>query len=155
MPKAFNAFVIASVIVRDGDRFLLLEEDRLGQRMLNMPGGRMNPNEVPSETACRETREETGIDVRMGALVGVVQGTWADGALFAKFIFEGERVGGEERAEKTAKIHWLTAEQLLDPKTLPAPILPVDEALLREYLSEKKAVTPFFYRYGEDGFERA
>ncbi len=150
MPKSFNAFVIASAIIKHEGKFLVFEEDRLGKRMLNFPGGRMCPNEIPSETAAREALEETGLEVRITDLVAVVQGTWADGGLFAKFIFEAEKLGGAEHAEKTATIHWLTAEQILDPAQRPAPFLAVDEAAIVEYLTKKKSVTPFFYGFDEE-----
>lgn len=156
MPKSFNAFVIASAIIKRGDQFLVFEEERLGQRLLNFPGGRMCPNEIPSETAAREAQEETGLTIRITNLVAVTQGTWADGGLFAKFIFEAEALGGHEQAEKTATIHWLTKEQILDPAQRPAPFLAVDEAAIIEYLSERQSITPFFYRFDQErGFFRA
>ncbi len=140
------------MLIKDEGRILLLEEDRMNQRMLNVPGGRMRPGETPMETAIREVQEETGIEARLHSLVAVIQGTWSDGGLFAKFVFEGEKIGGTERAEKTALIHWLTPEQVLNPSERPAPILDVDEAMLREYLTNKKEATPFFYRYAENAF---
>lgn len=120
--------------------------------MLNAPGGRVKPGETPMETAIREVREETGIEIELHALVAVVQGTWSDGGLFAKFVFEGVKIGGEEEAEKTATIHWLTPDQIMDPLQRPVPILGVDEDMLRQYISDKKVVTPFFYRYAEGEF---
>lgn len=154
MPKPFNAFIVASALIKHDGRILLLEEDRLNQRMLNAPGGRVKPGETPMETAVREVREETGIEARLHTLVAVIQGTWSDGGLFAKFVFEGEKIGGEERAEKTATTHWLAPEQIVDPLQRPVPILGVDEAMLLEYVTNKKEVTPFFYRYAEDGFKQ-
>jgi 8-oxo-dGTP pyrophosphatase MutT (NUDIX family) len=121
--KPFNAFVIAAAIVRDGDRIMLLEEERIGKRQLNAPGGRVKPFESPSETAVREVKEETGLDIRLLGLVAVVEGTWSDGGKFAKFIFEAEKVGGAEKAEKDFQIHWLLKEEVLDSnlRSLPIP----------------------------------
>ncbi len=154
MPKPFNAFIIASAIVKNNGQILLLEEDRIGERMLNAPGGRVKPGETPMETAIREVQEETGVEIRLTSLVAVVQGTWSDGGLFAKFVFDAEKIGGEERAEKTSVIHWLTPDQIVDPTKRSIPILAVDEAMLVEYVTSEKEVTPFFYQYAENGFHQ-
>lgn len=152
--KPFNAFVIAAAIVRDGDRIMLLEEERIGKRQLNAPGGRVKPFESPSETAVREVKEETGLDIRLIDLVAVVEGTWADGGKFAKFIFEAEKIGGTEIAEKDFKIHWLSKEKILDSNLRSLPILKIDKDALVEYISSKKTITPFFYTFQNNEFQR-
>lgn len=152
--KPFNAFVIASAIVRNGDRIMLLEEERVGKRQLNVPGGRVKPFESPSETAVREVKEETGLEIRLLNLVAIVEGTWSDGGKFAKFIFDAEQIGGAEIAEKDFKIHWLTKEEVLDPNLRPLSILKVDEDALMEYLASKKTITPFFYTFNDGEFKR-
>ncbi len=152
--KPFNAFVIAAAIVRKGDRILLLEENRQDVRKLNMPGGRVRPFDAPSDTAIREVKEETGLDIRLTGLVGVIEGTWSDGGKFAKFVFEGERIGGEERPEKDTCVHWLTQDEILDPARQPAPLLTIDEDMLKEYFTSKKTLTPFFYTWRDEAFER-
>lgn len=152
--KPFNAFIIAAAIVQDGNRIMLLEEERVGIRQLNAPGGRVKPFESPSETAIREVKEETGLDIRLIGLVAVIEGTWADGGKFAKFVFEAEKAGGAEKAEKDFQIHWLSKEQVLDANLRSLPILKVDEDALAEYFKSKKTVTPFFYTFQNNEFQR-
>src|SRR5690606_18486495 len=63
---------VATVVVADG-RMLMVEESVAGQLVLNQPAGHLEPDESLFEAALRETREETGWDVRLTAFVGAYQ----------------------------------------------------------------------------------
>jgi len=63
---------VATVVVRDG-RLLMVEEMVGGQRVLNQPAGHLEPDESLLDAALRETREETGWDVRLTAFIGAYQ----------------------------------------------------------------------------------
>lgn len=63
---------VATVVVRDG-RLLVVEEQVDGRRVLNQPAGHLEPDESLLDAALRETREETGWDVRLTAFVGAYQ----------------------------------------------------------------------------------
>ncbi|MBB2937240.1 ADP-ribose pyrophosphatase YjhB (NUDIX family) [Amycolatopsis bartoniae] len=43
-----------------------------GRGLWSLPGGRVEPGESDAQAVVREMREETGLDVRPGALVGTV-----------------------------------------------------------------------------------
>jgi 8-oxo-dGTP pyrophosphatase MutT (NUDIX family) len=75
------------VAVVDGDRRVLLlhtcDPHRLGTEMWELPGGGLDPGEVPVDGARRELYEETGIDAEdLGPRLGVVE---------ADFTFAGRR----------------------------------------------------------------
>ena len=63
---------VATVVVRAG-RFLVVEEEAQGLRVLNQPAGHLEPGESLAEAARRETLEETGWDVRLTAFIGAYQ----------------------------------------------------------------------------------
>ena len=63
---------VATVVVADG-RLLCVEERVNGQLVLNQPAGHLEPDESLLEAALRETREETGWDVRLTAFLGAYQ----------------------------------------------------------------------------------
>lgn len=78
---------VACVVPRDGT-FLLVEESIRGQLVLNQPAGHLEPNETLAAAARRETREETGWEVDLEALIGVYQWTNRDGDRhFLRFTF--------------------------------------------------------------------
>ncbi|GAB1407462.1 NUDIX hydrolase [Thermomonas brevis] len=63
---------VATLVVRDG-RLLCVEERTNGHLVINQPAGHLEPNESLLEAAVRETREETGWNVRITHLVGAYQ----------------------------------------------------------------------------------
>ena len=58
----------------------------------NLPGGGMESGELPTETAIRETREETGLEVTIDRLVGVYGKKDKDDVVFA---FTCRMTGGQ------------------------------------------------------------
>ena len=60
-PCAFRRHFTASAFVVEAGRVLLLLHARKGLWL--PPGGHVEPDESPDRAACREVREETGLDV--------------------------------------------------------------------------------------------
>ena len=64
--------VVASIVERDG-KFLLVEEDIGGARVLNQPAGHWEAGETLEGAARRETLEESGWDVEPTDLLGIYE----------------------------------------------------------------------------------
>ncbi|RAY13279.1 NUDIX hydrolase [Actinomadura craniellae] len=61
-------------IIRDSGRLLLIRRGRPpGAGLWSLPGGRVEPGESDVAAVVREVREETGLLVRPGRLVGTVE----------------------------------------------------------------------------------
>jgi 8-oxo-dGTP pyrophosphatase MutT (NUDIX family) len=68
--------VVAGVVLRKGETFLLVEETDPPHRGLwNLPGGRVEAGESIEQGARREAREETGFEVRLGRKLPIHQNT--------------------------------------------------------------------------------
>ena len=81
---------VATVVARDG-QLLMVEERVSGQLVLNQPAGHLEPDESLAEAALRETREETGWDVRLTAFVGAYQWKATEtGRHYLRFAFAAE-----------------------------------------------------------------
>jgi ADP-ribose pyrophosphatase YjhB (NUDIX family) len=80
----------AFTVIGDEDNKVLWVK-RTDYDIWNLPGGRSEPGEAPWETAVRETREETGLEIRLTGLSGVYIKT-ADNSMV--FCFTAEVVGG-------------------------------------------------------------
>lgn len=62
--------VSAIAVVLDEQKRILLVHRR-DMDFWDLPGGGMEPGELPTEAAIRETKEETGLDVSVGRLFAV------------------------------------------------------------------------------------
>lgn len=77
------------VVVQHEDRFLLVQERKHDQSWY-VPAGRVEPGETFAEAAVRETREETGVPVR---LVGIVRVEHSPAHSRMRVIFLAEPLG--------------------------------------------------------------
>jgi ADP-ribose pyrophosphatase YjhB (NUDIX family) len=84
-------------------------------------GGAVDPGESPKEAAIRETREEIGVEVRLGRLLDVVGGpefeiTYPNGdrAAYMSAVYDGTIVDGIPAPAdgELSKVAWFTREEL-------------------------------------------
>lgn len=126
---------VSSVYIVSEDRVLLIFHRKF--RKWLAPGGHLDPNELPSEAAIREAREETGLEVELLSDEHV----WVD-CRHAKSIprpflcqlqevpafgdqpchqhidsiYIGRPIGGEETVNRseTEGLRWFTADEIQD-----------------------------------------
>ena len=115
---------VATVVVRDG-RLLVVEERANGRLVLNQPAGHLEPDESLADAALRETREETGWDVRLTAFIGAYQ--WkapkqpdgSGGRHYLRFAFAAEPERHHpDRAldEGIVRALWMTPQALQEAR---------------------------------------
>jgi len=106
---------VAAVVERDG-RFLLVEEEANGRRVLNQPAGHLDPGESLAQAVVREALEETAHRVVPTALLGVYRWTYEpEDVTFLRFAFicrvEGVEAGRALDTEILAAV-WLSPAEL-------------------------------------------
>jgi 8-oxo-dGTP pyrophosphatase MutT (NUDIX family) len=106
---------VATVVVRDG-RLLCVEERSNGHLVINQPAGHLEPDESLLEAAVRETREETGWNVRITHVVGAYQWKAPEtGRHYMRFAFAAEpveEIPGATLDEGIVRAMWLTPQEL-------------------------------------------
>ena len=97
------AMTAVSISILDVDRRLLLGRD-VEMNFWTLPGGAVDPNEQPADAAVRECFEETGLLVKLDALIGVFGGPEflihypnGDVAYYTTAAFRGFIVGGSHK----------------------------------------------------------
>jgi 8-oxo-dGTP diphosphatase len=110
----------ASVVISDErGRVLLIHED-YGRHRWGLPGGRHEPGESIEETAIREAKEETNLEIELGELIGEYQIVSAVGekqldvSVFIATIVSGDLEPNEGEIDE---IGWFHPNELPHPMT--------------------------------------
>lgn len=111
---------VAAVIEKQG-RFLLVEEQSDGQRVVNQPAGHMEDGESLVQAAVREVLEETGQRFHPLGLVGIyryrIPKGGDQGLTYLRYCFHGTAEPSADAPPIDADILgqlWLTPAQLRD-----------------------------------------
>ena len=106
---------VAAVIERDG-KFLFVEEEVDGRRVLNQPAGHLDPGESLTHACAREVMEETAHEFVPGALVGIYRWKYEPkDVTFLRFCFAGKILSHDEKRKLDKEIvalHWLSLDEL-------------------------------------------
>ncbi len=110
--------VTVAVVIEDKGRYLMVEErDKLaGGLVFNQPAGHLEPGEGLLQAALRETREETGWEVELTAIIGASLATAPNGITYFRNSFAARplrQIQGAVLDADIEGIHWLTYEEIL------------------------------------------
>jgi 8-oxo-dGTP diphosphatase len=87
-----------------------------------LPGGRIEENEQPSETAIRETKEETGINISLLSDRPIVMSCIeATGNHIIKLAYIAKYIGGkiDTKDKGTSDVKWFSKESIKELQTTP------------------------------------
>jgi len=110
-----------------GQLLMVRRANEPGRGQWSLPGGRVEPGESDASAVARELREETGLEVRVGSLIGSVQR-----GPFLIFDYAAVAVGGSlEPGDDASAAAWVTRAEFdaLDLVALLADTLAGWEAL--------------------------
>jgi 8-oxo-dGTP diphosphatase len=104
---------VGGVITDDSGRLLLiLRGHDPGKGLWSIPGGRVEPGESDAQAVVRELREETGLTVTCGPLLGAVERPGLAGAVVDIRDYLAVVTGGKVAAGDDADaVRWVTAAE--------------------------------------------
>jgi 8-oxo-dGTP pyrophosphatase MutT (NUDIX family) len=146
MTDPWRPSVTVAAVVERGGRFLLVEEEIDGRRVLNQPAGHLDPGESLVAACRREVLEETAHHFAPRALVGIYRWHYAPkDVTFLRFCFCGEVEGVEEGRALDRGIvaaRWLSREEVLERR--PQHRSPLVEQCLRDFLAGRRFALELF-----------
>lgn len=118
-PKPNSIVVAVTVFVQD-ERGRVLLIQRTDNGLWALPGGAQDFGEYIAETAVRETREETGVDIEVTGVVGIYTNPnhvveYSDGEVRQQFsiCFYGRYIAGEPTtSDESAAVRWVAQAEL-------------------------------------------
>lgn len=130
---------VAAVIEQDS-RFLVVEENYDGVRVLNQPAGHLDPGESLVAACAREVLEETAHRFTPESLVGIYRWYYAPRDItFIRFTFAGRLDGVEQGRALDKEIvaaHWYTRAELVAKAAMHRT--PLVMACIDDYLAGKR-----------------
>jgi ADP-ribose pyrophosphatase YjhB (NUDIX family) len=105
--------VVVGCIVKRGSKYLFVKENPNGRVVYNLPAGHVDKNETLEDAAIRETREETGYDVRIIKQLALYHETAPQ---TVKHVYLAEITGGYEMAQEgeIIEVVWKTFDELIE-----------------------------------------
>ena len=102
-------------VIKDGQgRLLLIKRGHAPAAGLwSLPGGRIEPGETDAEALVREMREETGLVIEAGQLIGTARRPAQDGSVFDIRDYAAAVIGGTLRpGDDAVDARWVDASEL-------------------------------------------
>lgn len=135
-PRATRVVPAASAVITDEQGHVLLGK-RTDNTLWTIPGGTMKSGETIAETAIREVKEETGIDVEVVSLIGIYSNPnhvveYSDGEVRQQFsvCFACRRVGGElATSDETSEVGYFSPDELEHMEIHPSIRLRIQHSL--------------------------
>jgi 8-oxo-dGTP diphosphatase len=120
---------VGAVIKDDQGRLLLIKRGHEpGAGLWSLPGGRIEPGETDAQALVREMREETGLAVEAGPLLGSVRRPAPGGDVLDIRDYTATITGGTLRpGDDAADARWVAASEL--------PRMPITEGLVEALTS--------------------
>jgi ADP-ribose pyrophosphatase YjhB (NUDIX family) len=108
---------VGAVITDESGRMLLiLRGHEPGKGLWSVPGGRIEPGETDEQAVIREVREETGLEVTCGRLLGAAVLAGTAGAIvdvrdYVAELAGGAAAGAAVAGDDAAGLRWVTPAQ--------------------------------------------
>jgi len=131
-PAARPRKIVVAGLCRSESGAVFLSQRRADQAMpllWELPGGKVEPGELPEEALRRELREELDVDAQVDGIYEVIGHRYPEFDL-VMMVYKC-RFDREPRAAEVAAVRWVAPGQLGDLPILPAD-LPLVERLRRE-----------------------
>ena len=107
-----KAIVVGVCIKNDNNEILMVQEakDEI-KGLFNIPAGKLDPSESIIDGAIRETKEETGFDVKLDSVLCI---QYLENKSILKIVFNATIISGNINFDKNAimGIKWISIEEL-------------------------------------------
>ena len=130
-------------VTPNGQKELLFIKHRHGTHW-SFPKGHMEEGETEVQTALREVKEETGLDIKKPVLCGIKQWYTEEAGRYIVLFFKTNQFSGKVQSSDEGEIYWVPKEKLLQCKLA----RDMDEMYR---IFESDGLTEMYYYKNEEG----
>lgn len=137
--KPEKAVFTNMVMVFDDKNNVVVERRVKGWNGLVFPGGHLKEKETATESAIREIKEETGLNISKLKLCGIKQWFHPDEGRNVCFLFKTNVYSGEIVSSSEGEIFWMPLDKLMESKEVASGF----DIMLKVFLDE--SINEMFY----------
>ena len=105
---------VGAIVVDDGSLLMVQRDTEPARGLWTLPGGRVEAGEFLSQAVAREVREETGLDVVPGGLVGILEVPGDPHYVILDFAATIERRADPVAADDAADARWVPLDKVAE-----------------------------------------
>ena len=130
----FQVFPAVKAVIKNKNKFLVIKQIVGDKEFWDIPGGKIEYGETPQECLIREVKEETGLEIKIGKVVGV---WWfyrndRNQVICVTFLCTPENlqvdISNNPTKEPICEFRWVAKKEFLGPK------FPVSNESLKELI---------------------
>ena len=93
-------------MIKDGDKYLLQNRVKKDWQGYTFPGGHIEPGESIVQSAIREVKEETGLDVKHPKICGIKWWEVSKNKRYVVLLFKTNEYCGSLQSSDEGKVFW-------------------------------------------------
>ncbi len=111
---------VGAIVVRNDELLMVRRAQEPAKGLWSLPGGRVEKGEYLADALRREVKEETGIDVTAGDLVGIFEVVGDPHYVVLDFFARAEKEGhAVAAASDVEEVRWVLLERVADLECTP------------------------------------
>jgi len=123
------------MIVKDGQVLLGRRADEPHKGKTDVIGGFLDYKEYGPDAARREAKEETGLDIELGGIIGIYPSMYEENISVSNISYEATVLGGELKAgDDVAELYWIDIKNLEKEQLA----WPWQSAMIKDFVAKHK-----------------
>ena len=110
---------VGAIIVRDDALLMVKRAHDPGRGLWSIPGGRLEHGEYITDALTREVKEETGVDVAVGDMVGILEVVGDPHYVILDFFAAPVSDATPVAAGDAAEVRWVRLDQVAELECTP------------------------------------
>ena len=103
---------VGAVVVHDGHILMVQRDNDPGKGLWSVPGGRVERGEYLAAAVSREVKEETGLDVSVGELLGILEVVGDPHYVILDFVATTDGAGNPTPGDDVADVRWVPLDEV-------------------------------------------